>query len=134
MINHFLYGRVVVTGVRSIEGRLLEVLLHTETPLVSVTLHFSEDNWRGMVLVVEGWTTLASLNRAFVILHILIREPVQVDIIDLLKPYEAAYVSKEVVNAQDNGEIEPCNQTIFQNWGVTLRIMKLKQVQSCKDC
>lgn len=87
-----------------------------------------------MVLVVEGWTTLASLNRAFVILHILIGEPVQVDIIDFLKPYEAAYVSKEVVNAQDNGEIVPCNQTILQSWGVTLRKMKLKQVQSCKDC
>ena len=93
MLDHFFDRRVVFGGVGTIDGPVLKVLLlHADASLVSIALHLTEYDRRGVVVVERG-TTLATLNEIPWVLRILIREPLQVDIIDLLELDEGVCVS-----------------------------------------
>ena len=67
-------------------------------------------------------------------LHILICEPIQIDIVELLEPDEDVWVTNEDIKAQDNWQVESSYKAICQDLRVALRFIKLKNVYCSNDC
>ena len=114
MLHNFFNRRVIVSRIQSIDRLIILTLIDAKTALVLIAaLHVTEHYW-GWLLDVDR-RTLFRLHKILMVvmvmmaLHVLVCEPVQIDIVEFLEPDEDVWVPYENIKTEDDWQVESCD-------------------------